>query len=165
MAGYARVIRQKNHLLPIGRNMRKPVVELVEGHLLLLASISPHPPDLHVPSALAVEINIFPVRRIFRAIIEALGLRQLRLFAACGRNRVDIELLIPLTNESQRLSVRRPPMPVRRRLLRDAPWRPAADGHDIDERAMLLLRLVADDQLRAIRRNSMIVVASDREAR
>src|SRR2546429_6933020 len=135
---------------PIRRNVWKPIVAIAKRDLFLLASIGPHPPDLHVPGALRVEINVFAIRRIFRAIVQSLGSRKLRLLAPGSGNRVDIKFAVPLADERQRFSVRRPPMPVRRRFLRDASGRAAADRHDIHKGAMLLLRAVADPQLFAV---------------
>src|SRR5262245_24945391 len=51
-------------------------------------------------------------------------------------------------------------MPVRRRELRDAPRRSAGNGQHIDQRAALLLRLIADDELRAVGRDAVVVVAA-----
>src|SRR5467141_2526377 len=56
-------------------------------------------------------------------------------------------------------------MPVRRRFLSDAPRRAAANRHDVHKGAMLLLRVVADHQLCAVRRNTVVVVAARRESR
>src|SRR5262245_7017655 len=55
-------------------------------------------------------------------------------------------------------------MPVRRRELRDAPRRSAGNGQHIDQRAALLLRLIADDELRAVGRDAVVVVAASGEA-
>ena len=55
-------------------------------------------------------------------------------------------------------------MQVRRRLLRDAPRRSAFDRHNIDERLVFLLRVVANTEPRAVGRNQVIVVAARGEA-
>src|SRR5207247_6694380 len=94
-------------------------------NLLLFASVGSHSPDLHMPGALGVEVNVIPVGRIFRTIVQSLGGRQLLLLAACRGNRVDIEIAVPLADERKCLSIRRPAMPIRRRLLRDASRRAA----------------------------------------
>src|SRR5713101_7535302 len=98
---------------PSGDRCGNQIILFAKRDLFLLASIRAHPPDLHVPGAFGVEVNVLAVRRVFRAIVQSLGGRQLFLFAARRRNGVDVELTIPLADESQRLSVRRPAMPVR----------------------------------------------------
>src|SRR5256885_11517533 len=98
-----------------------------------------------LPISLGVEVNVIPVGRIFRTIVQSLGGRQLLLLAACRGNRVDIEIAVPLADERKCLSIRRPAMPIRRRLLRDASRRAAAERQNVNKRAMLLLLAVADD--------------------
>src|SRR5256885_10032741 len=45
-----------------------------------------------LPISLGVEVNVIPVGRIFRTIVQSLGGRQMLLLAACRGNRVDIEI-------------------------------------------------------------------------
>src|SRR5439155_2017147 len=99
-----------------------------------------------------------------RTIVQPLGGRQLLLLAARRGNRVDIEIAVPLADERKGLSIRRPAMPIRRGLLRNAPRRAAADRHNVNKRLVVLLRVVADRQPRAVRRNSVIIVAARPES-
>src|SRR5258708_6772777 len=117
MALHARFKRHEYQLLSIRREVRKPIVLFAKRDLFLLASIGAHPPDLHVPGAFGVEVNVLSIGRVFRPIIQSLGGSKSRLLAAGSRNRVDIEIAIPLADERQRLPVPRPPMPVPRRFL------------------------------------------------
>src|SRR5882762_2023057 len=125
MTGHVPFISKKHHPLPIGRDVREPVVEIVGKYLLLVASVRLHSPDLHTACALGVEVNIFPFGRVFRTVIKAFGYGQSGLFAASCGYRVDVELAVALGNECERLSIRRPTMPIRRRFLRDAARRSA----------------------------------------
>lgn len=61
MAGDFFLVGEENHLLAIGGEVREPIVEVVEGDLLLLAAIGMHAPDLHVAGALGIEINVFAI--------------------------------------------------------------------------------------------------------
>src|ERR1700716_3953733 len=125
MAGHVRFISEKHHPLPIGRDVWEPVVEIVGKYLLLIASVRLHSPDLHMACALGVEVNVFPVGRVFRTVIKAFGCSQSGLFAAGCGYLVDVELALALANECERLSIRRPTMPIRGRILRDAARRSA----------------------------------------
>src|SRR5437899_12271549 len=120
--------------------MRKPIVLLPKCHLFLLASVRAHSPDLHVSRALGVEVNVLPVRRIIGTVIQSLGGGQPRLFSARCRNRIAVELAVSLTNERQCLPIRRPSMPVGRRLLRDPPRSSSRDRHTARKRVVALLR-------------------------
>src|SRR2546428_13851820 len=131
MAGHVRFISKKYHPLPIGRDVREPVVEIVGKYLLRVASVRLHSPDLHMAWSLGVEVNVFPVGRVFRTVIKAFGCSQSGLFAASCGYRVDVELAVALANECEGCSVRRPTMPIRRRLLRDAARRSAVDGNHV----------------------------------
>src|SRR2546427_8751391 len=73
MAFHAGVISQEHHLLPVRRNVRKPIIVSAKSYLPLLASIRAHPPDLHVPGAFGVEVNVFSIWRVFRAVVQSLG--------------------------------------------------------------------------------------------
>ena len=76
--------------------MREPVVVVVGGHLLLFAAVGLHPPDLHPPGPLRVEVNEPPVRRVFGAVVEPLGRGQALFRTAGDRNPVDIDVTVPL---------------------------------------------------------------------
>src|SRR5580658_407997 len=99
MARDALVISKKYHPLSIRRDVREPVIEIVVRDLLLLASIRMHAPDLHVPGAFGIEVNEFTVRRIFRAVVQSLSGSQSRLISASHRNRIDIEVAVPLPHK------------------------------------------------------------------
>src|ERR1700722_14644854 len=92
MARNAFVISEEHHPLSVRRDVRKPVIEIIMRNLLLLAPIGMHAPDLHVPGALGIEINKFPVRRIFWPVVQSLGGGPPRLLAARRRNRIDIKI-------------------------------------------------------------------------
>src|ERR1700674_3197670 len=127
MADHVRFISKKHHPLPIGRDVREPVVELVGKYLLLVASVRLHSPDLHMACALGVEVDVFPVGRVFRTVIKAFGCSHSVLFTAGCGYRLDVELAVALANECEGLSVPRPTMPIGRRLLRDAARRSSAE--------------------------------------
>src|SRR4029077_1622010 len=93
------------------------------------------------------------------------GGRQARLISARNRDRVDIEFIVALSYERQRLAVRRPAVPVRRGLLSDAARHSSLDRHDVNNRLIVALRLIADGQRGLVRRNAVIVVASVGESR
>src|SRR5205823_5037191 len=121
-------------------------------------------PNLHVSGALRIEVNVLSVSRVFWAIVQSLGRCQPCLFPARCRDSVDVEVAVPFTDERECLPIRRPSMQVRWRFLGDAPRRSALNRNNVNERLMILLRIVADPQLRAIRRNQMVVVAARRES-
>src|SRR5260370_7742854 len=119
MALHARVKRHEHPLLPIRREVRKPIVLFAKRDLLLFATIRAHPPDLHVPGAFGVEVNVFAVGRVFRPIIQSLGGSKSRLLAAGSWNRVDIEIAIPLADEPPCFPFRRPTFPLPTSFSRD----------------------------------------------
>src|SRR6266446_9957520 len=139
--------------------MRKPVVGVVGKYLRLLAPLRFHSPYLHVPRALGIKIDILPVRRIFRPVVEARRGRQSGFFAPGDWNCINVKLAVALPYECQRFPIGRPPVPVGRRILRNSPWCSTTDRHHVNDGFVLLLRLVADRQQRTVRRNSMVVVA------
>src|SRR3984893_11329123 len=115
MAGHVRTVSEEYHPLTIGRNVRKPVIEIVGENLLLLAAIGLHAPDLHMSGAFGVEVDVVAVRRVFGAVIQAFGRGQARLFAARYGDRVNIKVAIALADKGERLAVGRPTSPGRRR--------------------------------------------------
>src|SRR3984893_10963238 len=153
MAGYVRFISKKHHPLAIGLDVREPVVEIVGKYLLLVASARLHSPNLHMACALGVEVDVFPVGSVFRTVIKAFGCSQSGLFTARCGYRIDVELAVTLANECERLPIPRPTMPIGRRLLRDAARRSSADGNNVNDGVVVFLRVVANRQLRGIRRN------------
>ncbi len=116
--------------------------------------------------ALGVEINVLPVRGIFGAIVETLRSGETSFVAAGDRNCVDVEIAIALANEGESLAIRRPAMPIRRSVLRDAARRAAGNRNDIHQgimcgtsgRRFRLHRIVADGEQRGIRRDAVIIV-------
>src|SRR6185437_3016911 len=127
MPSHTMVVGEKHHPLSVGRDMRKPIVELVCCDLLLLAAVSVHAPYLHAARTLGVEVNEISIRRIFRTVVQTLGSGQTRFFAPGDRDGVDVKVIVALADERQGFSIRRPAMPVRRRVLRDAPGSTAAN--------------------------------------
>src|SRR5579864_4643175 len=92
--------------------MWEPIVVIVGENLLLIAVVGLHAPDLHVPGALGIEINVFAIGGVLRAIVEAFGSGQPSFFPARHRNCIDVKIAVALADEGQCLSVRRPAMPV-----------------------------------------------------
>jgi hypothetical protein len=72
MADYIAPVGEENHPLAVGRDVREPIVVIVEGDLFLIAAVGVHAPDLHVAGALGVEVDVLAVGRILGAIVEAL---------------------------------------------------------------------------------------------
>src|ERR1700687_5546628 len=103
---------QKHHPLSIRRNVREPVVVVVGKDLHLLAAVGLYSPNMHVPGALGIEINVLPIRRIFRPIVESRCCRQSLLLATFHWNCVNVKIAVALPNKRQSSSVGRPPMPV-----------------------------------------------------
>src|SRR5262249_8510022 len=103
---------EKHDPLSVRRYMRKPVIVSVAGYFLLPAPVRVHSPDLHASRASRAEIDVFPVGRILRAVVQPFGSRQANLLASGRRNLVYIEFTIPSRGVYQELSVRRPPMHV-----------------------------------------------------
>src|SRR5258708_37072094 len=101
MAGNISRKGKKDHPLPVGRDMREPVIPLVGRKLLLPGAIRAHPPDLHLPGALGVEVDILAVWRVLRSVVEALGRRQTSLRAAIDPDRVNIKFAVALPGERQ----------------------------------------------------------------
>src|SRR5579883_3034575 len=104
------------------------------------------------------------VRRKLRAVVQALGCGQARLLAAGRRDAVNVKLTVTLATENQRLALGRPPVPVGRTQGRDELGGAATDRQRVDERLPPSLRLVADGQQHAIRRDAVIVVTAGGEA-
>src|SRR6202035_1586029 len=97
------VVGKKYHPISIGRDVRKPVVELIRSNLLLLASVGPHAPDLHAAGPFGIEVDVLAVRRILGAIVQTLRRGQARFFgsgASGSSYRVDIEVAISLADKS-----------------------------------------------------------------
>src|SRR6516165_11030116 len=92
--------------------MRKPIIGFVKGNLLLLAAVGRHAPNLHPAGAFGVKVDVAPIRRVLRPIVQALGRREAPFRTTGGRDGVDVELVAALTAESKHLSVRRPAVPV-----------------------------------------------------
>src|SRR5437867_4818266 len=132
--GHVLLVGKKDHPLSIRRNMRKPVVVIVVENLLLLAAVSLHAPNLHVPGALRVEINVLTIWRIFRTVVQSFRSCTSSFIASGDGNRVDIKVAVALTNECKSLSVWRPAMPIRRRVLRDSARLATGDRKNVYER-------------------------------
>ena len=95
---------------------------------------------------------IISVGRILRAVVQALGGGETCFrSSAARRDGVDVKFIVALADERQRLSIRRPAVPVRRRIFRDAPGSATANRHDIDQGMVVFLRLVADGKLGGVR--------------
>src|ERR1700678_3130850 len=134
-------VRQKHHRAAVGRDVWKPVIELVGGYLLLIAAVGFHPPDLHCAGANRIEINELAVRRVLWAVVQPRGRRQAGLVAAPRGDGIDVEFAAALTAKGQHLAARRPAVPVRRTRLRDKLGRSPRDWQRIDERLSTSPRL------------------------
>src|SRR5450631_738447 len=97
--------RDKNNPLAVRRNMREPVVEFVVGYLFLSAAVGFHSPDLHRAGAYGIEINIFPVRGIFRTIIKTRGISETCFRSAGGRNFIYIKFPVSFAAEYKCFSI------------------------------------------------------------
>src|SRR5208282_4407613 len=97
-------------------------------------AVGSHPPDLHHAVTVRIEVDVFAVRRILWAIVQARGAGQARLFAAGCGNRVNVEVAIPLGAIGEGFSIRRPAVPVRWRQRRDLPGRSTLNRYNIDAR-------------------------------
>src|SRR5262245_34157139 len=144
--------------------MREPIVVFIGRDLFLLRTVRFHPPDLHQAGAVGAEINRAAIRRIFRAVIEAGRGREPFFFAAIGGDGVNVELTFSFRAVRECLAVRRPSVPARRTELRDQPRRAAFDGQHVNTRNIFRAGLIADDELGAVGRNAVVVVAMDGRA-
>src|SRR3982751_4698876 len=83
-------IRDENHLLAVGGEGGKPVVEVVVGHLLLAGAIGVHAPDLHPSGAGGVEVDVLAVGGKLGAILAGGIGGETGLGAAGGGDGVNI---------------------------------------------------------------------------
>ena len=119
MAGHIFCVGKKNNPPAVRRRMREPVAVVVGCDLFLFRAVGFHPPDLHSAGPLGIEINIFPVRRIIRAVVQTGRGGQACFPAAVNGNRVNVELTVSFGAISERFAIRRPAVPIRWRLRRD----------------------------------------------
>ena len=72
------LFRECNEYQPfvIRRNMRKPVVQIIKCKLGLVFTIRFHAPHLHSACPGRTKIDVFPIGRVFRTIIQTLGIRN-----------------------------------------------------------------------------------------
>src|SRR5262245_33615610 len=61
--------REKSDLLSVRRKVRKPIIELIVGDLLVLGAVRPDSPDLHRAAARGVEVDVLPIRRILSPVV------------------------------------------------------------------------------------------------
>ena len=152
--------------LAVRRRVREPVVELVTGQLLLPRAVRPHPPELHEPRTRRVEVDVTPVRRILRPVVQRLRVGQTHLLAAVNTDPVDVELAAAPARVDEEAAVGRPAVQVRGRARGDAPRRAAGRGQDVDDgAAFVLARVVADAEPPAVEREDVVVVVRRGEAR
>ena len=80
------------------------------------------------------------ILHLLNTLLLWLFLRRLGInpFAAAGQDTVDVEFSVAFTDEGERLSIRRPTVPVRGTKTSDTAWRPATDWQGIDQRLALL---------------------------
>src|SRR5438128_12373851 len=94
-------VREKNHLRSVRREVGKPVIKFAVCNLRLLASIGAHAPNLHVTGTHGIEIDVFSVWRIFRAVVESFRRREPLFRAALRRDGVNIKFSASFTDESE----------------------------------------------------------------
>jgi hypothetical protein len=143
--------------------MREPVAVIIGRDLFLVRTVRLHPPDLHQAGAVGIEINIFSIRGVFRAVIIAGRGGEPGFFAAGNRDGVNIKLAVALGAIGQRFAVGRPAVPVGRRQRRDLPRRTALNRQH-ENAGFVADALVADDELRSIGGNAVVIVAMDGRA-
>src|SRR5262249_39302750 len=129
-------------------------------NLGLLAAVGVHSPDLHVTRSHGIEVDVFAIWRVLGAVIEAFGSRESLLFASLRGNRVDVEVPIALADNSERFSIWLPAMPIGRGVLCNWPRCAAGEGKNINLRFVIALRIVTDDELLAVGRDAVVVVAA-----
>src|SRR4051794_25550756 len=112
MSGDILFVSQEHHPFSIRRDVREPVVVVVRKDLLLLGAVGFHPPDLHMPATLGIEVDVLTVWRVFGTVIETFRSCETRFISAKNRDCVDVEVATALADERQRLSVCRPAMPI-----------------------------------------------------
>src|SRR6267142_4117804 len=96
--------------------MREPALDaLVRRDLRLLRTIDLHPPDLHRPGPLGVEVDVLPIRRVLRTVVFSSRGGQSLLRAAVNGDGVDVEVAVALRAVRDGPAVRRPPVKIRRR--------------------------------------------------
>src|SRR6266566_4433969 len=133
MSGHVAFISEKNHPLAVGRNVWEPVVIVVGENLLLITAVGLHAPDLHVSGALGVEVNVLAVGRILGTIVETHRGGEACFFSARDWNCVDVEFTVALTDKGEGLAIRRPTMPIRRRIFGYAARLASGDRDDVNE--------------------------------
>ncbi len=99
--------------------MGEPVIKLIIGDLFLLTPIWLHAPDLHGARAIGVEIDMFAIRRKFRAIVQTFGIGQTDFLPAFCRNFINIKLPVSFGRINQKFAIGRPAVQIRRSLLGD----------------------------------------------
>lgn len=107
--------------MTIRRDVREPISEVVIGDLGELRAVRFDPPNLHEPRSVAIEVNVLSVRRILRAVIEAVAGGQAFLLATLSRNREDSIAQISLGAVGKSLPIGRPSVPERRGIFGDEP--------------------------------------------
>src|SRR2546428_13466053 len=96
--------------------MRKPIFEIVVGHLLRPAIVSAravrgHAPDIPAAATIGVEIDPLSVPRIIRAVVVRGIEGESFLLPTSRRHAVEVVLLaVAVGDERQILAVRRPPV-------------------------------------------------------
>src|SRR6185295_14220403 len=104
--------------LAIRTRMRKPICKGIIRELFRISTIGLHPPELHPAAAHGIEVDVFPVRTIFRPIVQPICGGQSFFITASHRYRVYVIVTIARSAVGEGLSVRTPAVPVRRHELR-----------------------------------------------
>src|SRR5262245_6064572 len=132
MAFHIFLIRKEYQPFAVRRGVSEPVVVFVGDDGFLAAAVGMHAPNFHFSGAVGVEVDVFTVGRILRAVVEAgRGGEALFATAGCG-DGVDVELAVALGTIRQRLAVRRPAVPIGRREWRDFARLAAGDWQNVD---------------------------------
>ena len=144
----------------VRRRVGEPVAAVVfEGDLLGVAAVGAYAPELHISAARRVEPDEAAVGRIIGTVVHPFALGELGFAAARDRAGPQIENAVTARRDiSQRLTVRRPAVPIRRRLRDDETRLPAAGRENPQARQAVGLAFVADDQPFAVGRQAVVVV-------
>src|SRR5215813_13178540 len=88
--------RQENYPSSVRRDVREPVVELIVGDLLLVASVGVHPPDLHAARSSRVEVDEASVGSELGSVVQSLRGSEPDLVSTSNVHLVDIEVAVSL---------------------------------------------------------------------
>ena len=156
---------EHQYLLSVGGNVSKPVILFGEGHLRRLAAVAFHPPQLHQTATGAIEPDVSSVRAEFRAVIETNAVSQADFLTSIRRNNVYID--VPFGARLRRwsectiaqfLTIWTPTVQITRCVWRYKRYTAAIQTYFVDQRAVIIIGLMADSNEGSIRTQYMIVI-------